>query len=51
MQKDTPITNDTLSSESVLGQNMKLLILHKEYLDLTDNDEEKKENGKDADKN
>ncbi len=41
MQKDTPLTNDTISSESVLGENMELLILHKAYLDLTENDEEK----------
>lgn len=50
MQKDTPITNDPLSSESVLGQNMELLILHKAYLDLTE-DDEKKEGQENADKN
>lgn len=50
MQKDTPLTGDTLSSESVLGENMELLILHKEYLDLT-GDDEKKEDQEDADKN
>ena len=51
MQKDTPITNDPLSSESVLGQNMELLILHKAYLDLTEDDEDEKEEQEDADKN
>ncbi len=51
MQKDTPIANDTLSSDSVLGDNMELLILHKAYLDLTEDDEEKKEEREDADKN
>ncbi len=50
MQKDTPLTGDTLSSESVLGNNMELLILHKAYHDLTE-DEEKKEDEKNADKN
>ncbi|MBQ8764851.1 MAG: hypothetical protein IJZ12_02890 [Clostridia bacterium] len=50
MQKDTPITNEPLSSESVLGQNMELLILHKAYLDLTEEDE-KKEGSENADKN
>ena len=50
MQKDTPITNDPLSSESVLGQNMELLILHKAYLDLTE-DDEKREGKETADKN
>ncbi len=50
MKKDTPLTNDTLSSDSVLGENMELLILHKAYLDLTEEDE-KKEDQEDADKN
>ncbi len=50
MQKDTPLTNDTLSSDSVLGENMKLLIQHKAYLELTQ-DDEKKEEQEDADKN
>ncbi len=50
MQKDTPLTSDTLSSDSVLGENMELLILHKAYLDLTE-DDEKKEDEKNADKN
>lgn len=50
MQKDTPLTSDPLSSESVLGENMELLILHKAYLDLTENDENKEEE-EDADKN
>ena len=50
MQKDTPITNDPLSSESVLGENIELLSLHKAYLDLTENDENK-EDKEDADKN
>ncbi len=50
MQKDTPLTSDTLSSNDVLGDNMELLILHKAYLDLTE-DDEKKEDQEDADKN
>ena len=50
MQKDTPLTNDTLSSDSVLGENMELLILHKAYLDLTE-DDEKREGQENADKN
>lgn len=50
MRKDTPLTNDTLSSDSVLGENMELPILHKTYLELTE-DDEKKEDQEDADKN
>lgn len=50
MQKDTPLTNDTLSSDSVLGENMELLILHKAYLDLTQ-DDKKREEEEDANKN
>lgn len=50
MKKDTPLTNDTLSFDSVLGENMELLILHKAYLDLTE-DDEKKEDQENADKN
>lgn len=50
MQKDTPVTNDSFSSESILGENLELLILHKAYLDLTE-DDEKKEGQENADKN
>ncbi len=50
MQKDTPITGDTLSPDSFLGENMELLILYKAYLDLTE-DDEKREEQKNADKN
>ena len=39
MQKDTPITNDFASDNSALGDNLELLILHKAYLDLTDDEE------------
>lgn len=48
MQKDTPIIGDTLSSESVLGDNLELLILHKAYLDLTEDDEKKEDNENDG---
>lgn len=48
MQKDTPITNDTLSSDSVLGTDLELLIRHKAYIDLAEGDKEKKEGKKDA---
>lgn len=51
MQKDTLLTDDTLSSDSVLGENLELLILHKAYLDLTEDDEDEKEEQEDADKN
>ena len=50
MKKDIPIINDPLSSESIMGQNMELFILHKAYLDLTE-DDEKKEEQENADKN
>lgn len=50
MKKDTPLTNDTLSSDSVLGENMELLILHKAYLDLTE-DDKKREEEEDVNKN
>ena len=43
MQKDTPLTENTTSSDGVLGDNLELLILHKTYLDLTENGEEKEE--------
>ena len=49
MKKDTPITNDLEGSESVLGDNLELFILHREYLALTDGD--KKEETENADKN
>lgn len=48
MQKDTPITNDFQNNESVLGDNLELLILHREFLNLTDDE---KGEGENADKN
>lgn len=41
MNDNTPL-NDTVSSD-VLGENLKLLILHKTYLEITEDKEEKKE--------
>ena len=42
MQNDTPLANDSLSPNGVLGDNLELLLLHKAYLDLV-NDEENEE--------
>jgi len=50
MQKDTPLTSNTLESDGILGDNLELLVLHQAYLDLFENDEDGKENKKDANK-
>lgn len=49
MQKNTPVTNDPISSDGILGDNLEALILHKAYLELVKDKEEKE--GKNDDKN
>jgi len=51
MQKDTPLTENSISSDGVLGDNLELLILHRAYLNLTENDEEKREEKENDNKN
>ncbi len=43
MQNNTPITENTLSSDGILGDNMKLLILQKAFNEITSEDNEKRE--------
>lgn len=43
MRNNTPITENTLSSEGVLGENMKLLVLQKAFNEILSDDNEKKE--------
>ena len=43
MKKDVPLTDNALLSNGVLGDNLELLILHKAYVDLTEDKEEKEE--------
>jgi len=43
MQNDTPINDNTISTEDVLGDNMKLLILHKAFNEITSKDNKKEE--------
>ena len=40
MKKDVPLTDNTLFSNGVLGDNLELLVLHQAYVDLTEDDEE-----------
>lgn len=42
MQENTPITDTSLNSEDALGENLKLLILHKAFNEIVD--EENPEN-------
>lgn len=45
MQENTPITDSPLNSQDVLGENFKLLILHKAFNEIVDgeNSENKEE--------
>jgi len=43
MQNNTPTSDNTLSSEGILGENMKLLILQKAFNEITGSNEEKTE--------
>lgn len=43
MQENTPITDNTLNSEDVLGENLKLLILHKAFNEIVDGEDSKSE--------
>ena len=49
MKKDVPITDNALLSNGVLGDNLELLILHKAYAELTEDEEERE--GEEDDKN
>lgn len=41
MKDNTPVNDPTQSSEDVLGENQKLLILHKAFNELTEDESEK----------
>lgn len=47
MQENTPITDGPLSSDDVLGENLRLLILHKSINEILDEEDSgNKEEGK-----
>ena len=46
MKKDNSVNDPMEQNEDVLGENMKLLILHKEFRELTENKKEAAEEGK-----